>query len=146
MQDGRGRVRVSKARREALLDEFERSGMSMAAFSRMVGVKYQTFARWVWLRREARMREAQHPSGSDQSSHAQGPATGARWLEALVTLPAGSASGFAPAAATRLGDGDGLRVQLPGGGTMHVDRASQVLLAAELLRVLEAAQRSRTPC
>lgn len=49
-----GRVRVKKARRNALLDEFERGGTSAQAFAKMVGVKYQTFASWVQKRRRAR--------------------------------------------------------------------------------------------
>ena len=49
--DTAGRVRVSRARREALLDEFERSGASGAQFAAYVGVKYSTFAYWVSQRR-----------------------------------------------------------------------------------------------
>jgi len=49
--DERGRVRVPPERREALLDEFERSGMSGAKFARMAGVQYPTFAVWVSKRR-----------------------------------------------------------------------------------------------
>ena len=41
--DRRGRVRVSAKRREALLDEFERCGVSAAEFSKAIGVRYQTF-------------------------------------------------------------------------------------------------------
>jgi hypothetical protein len=39
--DSKGRVRVSPERREQLLDEFEKSGLSGAQFARAVGVKYQ---------------------------------------------------------------------------------------------------------
>ena len=49
-QDGRGRVRTSAARREQLLDEFARSGLSGPKFAELVGVKYQTFATWVQRR------------------------------------------------------------------------------------------------
>ena len=49
-----GRVRVKKARRDVLLDEFERGGTSAQAFAKMVGIKYQTFASWVQKRRRAR--------------------------------------------------------------------------------------------
>ncbi len=44
--DRRGRVHVPRARREALLDEFERSGASAPEFARLVGIKYGTFACW----------------------------------------------------------------------------------------------------
>ena len=45
------RVRVPKARREALLDEFQRSGLSGAAFAKRHGIKYSTFAAWARKRR-----------------------------------------------------------------------------------------------
>jgi len=46
-----GRVRVSRARREALLNEFERGGTSGAQFADYVGIKYSTFATWIQKRR-----------------------------------------------------------------------------------------------
>lgn len=115
----------------------------MAAFARMVGLKYQTFARWVWLRREARRSQVQQASASDGSTPVQSAATGLRWLEAVVAQPA-TAAASPPAA--RNADAAGLRVELPGGGMMQIDSCAQVLLAAELLRVLEASQRSRASC
>ena len=45
------RVRMSKARKEALLDEFGRSGLSAAAFAKLHGLKYSTFAAWARKRR-----------------------------------------------------------------------------------------------
>ncbi len=53
--DGLGRVRMPVDRREALLDEFEKSGLSGAAFCRMTGVQYGTFANWVQARRKKRL-------------------------------------------------------------------------------------------
>ena len=41
--DERGRVRVSTKRREALLDDIERSVISGAKFARLAGIKYPTF-------------------------------------------------------------------------------------------------------
>jgi transposase-like protein len=46
-QDTKGRVRVHKARREAMLDEYERSGGSAAQFANYVGIKYSTLANWI---------------------------------------------------------------------------------------------------
>ncbi len=40
--------------REAILDEFERSGLKGAAFARMTGLQYQTFASWIQRRRHER--------------------------------------------------------------------------------------------
>src|SRR6187431_1464742 len=51
-QDVRGRVRTPVERREMLLGEFERSGLSGPKFAELVGVKYQTFAGWVHERRK----------------------------------------------------------------------------------------------
>jgi hypothetical protein len=56
--DARGRVLVPKERREALLDEFERSGLSGVKFAQLAGIKYPTFASWVTKRREARRADA----------------------------------------------------------------------------------------
>ncbi|MFT4640837.1 MAG: transposase, partial [Verrucomicrobiales bacterium] len=50
--DSRQRVRVGRQRREALLDEFERSGLSGPAFSKRHGIKYSTFASWSLKRRK----------------------------------------------------------------------------------------------
>ena len=50
-QDERGRVRLSRERREALLAEFELSGMSGAKFARLAGLNYQTFIGWVRRRK-----------------------------------------------------------------------------------------------
>ena len=50
-RDALGRVTTSRERREALLDEFERSGLKGTQFARAVGVNYQTFAAWVQRRR-----------------------------------------------------------------------------------------------
>lgn len=49
--DALGRVRTPALRREQLLDEFERTGMSGVQFAAFIGVKYQTFATWAQLRR-----------------------------------------------------------------------------------------------
>ena len=53
-RDVLGRVTIPKAQREALLDEFERSGLKGKPFAKLVGVNYQTFAVWIQNRRRAR--------------------------------------------------------------------------------------------
>ena len=42
--DTRGRMRTTRERREALLAEFDRSGMSGQKFSAWAGIKYPTWA------------------------------------------------------------------------------------------------------
>jgi len=43
-QDARGRVLVSRERRESLLAEYDRSGMSGVRFAQYLGIKYTTLA------------------------------------------------------------------------------------------------------
>ena len=45
--DTLGRLRTSPERREMLLREFEKSGMSGSELATMIGIKYQTFAGWI---------------------------------------------------------------------------------------------------
>lgn len=45
--DRLGRVRTPRGQREALLAEYERSGMSAVEFAKWSGIKYQTFATWL---------------------------------------------------------------------------------------------------
>ena len=52
--DGRGRVRTPETRREALLDEFGRSGLSGIKFAALCGVKNPSFAKWVQRRKRRR--------------------------------------------------------------------------------------------
>ena len=47
-----GRVRTPSEKRQALLTEFDRSGMSGAQFARFSGVRYPTFMNWVQKRRK----------------------------------------------------------------------------------------------
>src|SRR6058998_420807 len=78
--DTKGRVRVSKAQRQVILAEFERSGETLPRFAQRTGLKYSTFAAWV----------ARH-------SRAQRPARKAplRLVEAVLP-PAPANSGFVP--------------------------------------------------
>ena len=119
-----GRVKTPRARQEALLDEFERSGVSGLKFAALVGINYQTFATWVQRRRRAR---GKYPLRAKPRPAPAGRATEPlRLLEAVVEK----------ASPTALGEP--LRVPLPGGGWVEVGDARQAALAAELLRALAA--------
>jgi len=107
--DERGRVRVPVERREALLDEFEKSGMSGAKFARLAGIKYATFANWTQARRKAK----------GQETPGSGPL---RLIEAVME---GGGSGSC-----------GLVIELPGGGRVRVESPLQLRLAAELLSMM----------
>lgn len=52
--DKMGRVRTPAARREELLAEFEKSGLSGTQFAELAGANYQTTATWIEKRREQR--------------------------------------------------------------------------------------------
>ena len=47
-----GRVRTPPEKREAMLAEYDRSGMTGAQFARFVGVRYSTLMYWLQKRRK----------------------------------------------------------------------------------------------
>jgi ribosomal protein S12 methylthiotransferase accessory factor YcaO len=108
------RVRVPAARRESLLDEFERSGLSGQEFATLAGIKYQTFATWVQRRRGRGV----------SSSSATKPADSMRWLETVVEAaqnPCGKKLSV-------------MVVQLPGGARVEVEDEKQAALVKALAR------------
>ena len=112
------RVRVPKARREAILDEFERSGLSGAAFAKLHGLKYATFANWSLKRRK-------------QSATVE-PATNQSVDFARLII---DQSELEP---NRQPPGT-LRVYLPGGAWLLLDGDDvQSVLVAQLLKTLQA--------
>ena len=114
--DVSGRVWTPRAQRDAILDEFEKSGMPALKFAAVVGVKYPTLANWIQKRRQAR--EASSDSGESAPIAAEPAAL--KWFEATVeSRPT-------------------LEVQLPGGAMIKVSNASQAVLAGHLLRALSA--------
>jgi transposase-like protein len=120
--DMRGRVRTSPERREEVLNEFEKSGLTGAQFAKLTGIKYQTFANWVQERRRKRTGGA--PLTTDQ---VQGSTM--EWLETVVQAAAQPASASS------------LVVRLSSGAQLEVSNSSQVALAAALLRAWE-----KLPC
>ena len=81
-RDKMGRVRVPRARREALLNEFERGGTSGAQFADYVGIKYSTFATWIQKRQR---HQASGVGIGDQSRVLKRKRTAPiRWLETMV--------------------------------------------------------------
>jgi len=111
-QDALGRVKTPKERREALLDEFERSGLPGLKFAELAGVKYQTFATWAQKRRRQR---GAYPGVKAPKQ--------LRWLEAVVEQNAG--------------DKSSLVLELAGGAKVQITDAKQAALAAVLLRALQ---------
>jgi len=109
--DFRGRMLVPADQREALLDEFERSGLSGMAFCRLHGLTYPTFATWVQKRRR-------RPA-----------AQSAAFAEVVIESRTEAAVAS---------DGQGLRLTLASGTTLEVTRRSQLPLLVELLRSLDS--------
>jgi hypothetical protein len=108
--DARGRVRTPVARRESLLEEFGRSGLSGPRFAALAGIKYSTFAAWVARRRKAAV-----------TSPPVAPPGAVRWLEAVA------APMIQPTA---------MVLELPGGVRVEVVDERQVVLAARLVQAL----------
>jgi hypothetical protein len=129
-QDKRGRVRVSAERREALLEEFEKSAMSGAKFARLAGVKYATFANWV-----ARRRRQRTAASGGESASGEG-ARPIRLFEAFVEKDRGGAARVGAAV-------EGLVVELPGGSRALVGSPVQLQMAAELVVLVAQGMRSR---
>lgn len=110
--DRRGRMLIAAEQREALLDAFERSGLSAMAYCRQNGLIYQTFAAWVQKRRCSRIQEAA-PAFAEVVVETRSP----------VTSPATA-----------------LRVTLPSGAVLELSSRDQLPLAIELLRALDPTQ------
>jgi hypothetical protein len=114
-------VRVPKARREMLLDEWERSGGSAAQFADYVGIKYSTLANWIQKRRKQAGPKASllKPGAVDLSkSHGH-------WVEAIVDQP--------PKALEST-----LRIYFTAGAYCQISNAREAGLAAELIGHLGA--------
>jgi DNA-binding transcriptional regulator YiaG len=58
-RDTMGRVRLPRTRREELLDEYERSGISGVQYAAYIGIKYSTLANWI-QKRERRAGSAKY--------------------------------------------------------------------------------------
>jgi lambda repressor-like predicted transcriptional regulator len=79
--DSRRQIRISRKKREALLAQFDQSGVSEQKFAKQAGIKYTTFANWLQKRR--RHRNKVIPA----STSSPGRRSRVRWLEAVVDSP-----------------------------------------------------------
>jgi transposase-like protein len=111
--DEAGRVQMPPGKREALLAEYERSGMTGAQFARFVGVRYSTLMYWLQKRRREAGQGEQ--AASSRKDHP-------RWLEARV-------EGEVPKS-------ENLVVEMGGGVRMLVGSRRQAGLAGEVLRAM----------
>jgi transposase-like protein len=107
-----GRVRTPPEKREAMLAEYDRSGMTGAQFARFVGVRYSTLMYWLQKRRRAR-RAGGRCEAAARPDHP-------RWLEARLEGEASKA--------------ENIVVEVGGGVRMLVSNRTQAALAGEVLR------------
>jgi hypothetical protein len=107
--DTKGRVRTPAADRDAILDLFEQGGMSGAAFARLHGIRYSTFAHWRHLRRRRLPK----------------PDTPSTLFQEVVIQP------------TKDRQIDGLALELPLGIRVRLERADQIPFVAALCRHLQ---------
>lgn len=123
--DALGRVRMPKDRREAILDAFERSGMSGQAFATQIGVKYPTFASWVQKRRRSR---GDYPTQSGRAKSIPQVTLFEAVMEPAQAEPVSPASGA-------------LEVETKQGLKLCIRSEGEAALAAQLLTALEAKTR-----
>lgn len=123
-QDARGRVLVTPERRESLLAEYDRSGMSGVKFAQYVGIKYSTLAYWLQRRRQQRRKEKLLIKAGANTG--PGRSNGA-WIEAVLENASGP--GVSVGA---------LRIYFAGGAYCQISNAGEMALAAELLGRLGA--------
>jgi hypothetical protein len=122
--DRMGRVKTPRERREALLAEFDRSGMSGQQFAKWAGIKYGTFITWVQKRRKASVPPTDDKPASGESK------SEVRWVEAVMENTA------AQPPTTKAPSGV-MIVQGSGGVRLELSEERHVLWAAKLLRHLE---------
>src|ERR1039458_1953219 len=117
-----GRIKTPRERREALLAEFDRSGMSGQQFAKWAGIKYGTFITWVQKRR----RKGQ----AEDKPVAAGAKAEVQWVEAVMEKAGARTSNANPTATVMI-------VQGPGGVRLELSEERHVLWAAKLLRHLD---------
>jgi transposase len=120
-----GRIKTPGERREALLAEFDRSGMSGAQFAKWAGIKYGTFITWVQKRR----RNVTAPAVEDKPV-STGAKSEVQWVEAVMESATAKKSNSNPSSTA-------LIVQGAGGVRLELSEERHVLWAAKLLRHLE---------
>jgi hypothetical protein len=118
-RDAQGRVLVSRERRELLLEQYDRSGMSGVKFAEYIGIKYSTLAYWLQSRRRRGEREKSLLKADTDTEPSK---SNGAWIEAVVENGARS----------RI-QGGALRIYFAGGAYCQVSSAAEAALAAELL-------------
>ena len=114
-----GRIHVKAEHREALLDKFERSGMSGQQFAKHHGIKYSTFANW---RQQRRIKLKQYPViTADTSSELE---------NSLTEVVLQRSPSVSPSKSTLL------QLDLGGGVSLCIKNESELSLAGKLINQL----------
>ena len=121
-----GRARTPKEKREAILDEFERSGLPGTRFARLHGINYQTFASWIQKRRKQQGAYATKKKTSPNPAAKAEKNTFA--LAEVLLQPSSTPSEKNP--------GKAILIQTSCGARIELTESTQVALAAELLNAL----------
>lgn len=108
--DTRSRVRTPSAKREQILTEFDRSGLSGARFARLHGINYQTLMAWTRKRRACAEKRIPSSAAADPIGHF---ATRLGLRE------------------VRIGADSGLEVEIGGGVRLHIATPEQADLAGQ---------------
>ena len=111
--DEAGRVRTPPEKRQAMLAEFDRSGMTGAQFARFSGVRYPTLMYWLQKRRRETGQGEQMVT--PRQDHP-------RWLEARVE--------------SEISKSENIVVEMGGGVRVLVGNRTQAALAGEVLRAM----------
>jgi hypothetical protein len=120
-----GRVKTPRERREALLAEFDQSGMSGQQFAKWAGIKYGTFITWV-----QKHRRKGAPGKAEAKLVPTGRKAEVQWVEAVMEKATAKKSHENPNATVMV-------VQGPSGVRLELSEERHVLWAAKLLRHLD---------
>lgn len=134
-KDALGRVRTPREKREAILDEFEKSAVSAAGFARLHGIKYQTFTTWV-KRRRKKQRQQQSAGGRKLEREDSSPSLQPHPRLELAEVVLEKASAQCERNPARCSQP--LRVKAAGGEVIEIASSDQLELAVELLRALKS--------
>jgi hypothetical protein len=124
--DALARVRTPLAKREEILAEFDRSGLSGARFAKLHGIKYQTFMAWMRKRREVKRSVPDTLVGCPDPMGQIAARLGLR----EVGLGA-------------VAEKECLEIELAGGIRMRVRGSEQALLAARIIGLLSSGEGRR---
>jgi len=117
--DTMGRVRTSRERRQAILEEFDQSGVSAAQFAQLAGIRYSTFAAWMARRRRTKL------GGGKTTTTSRRPPL--RLVEAVIDRASSQARSPDQA----------LLLHLPGGAKLEISSPTQVSLVVALVQALQ---------